>query len=64
MANFGCSVNSNLAAMVANPEDLVRGRDSAPVTDAVSAVRAIDMYRKQVPTGQGGLKDASTKGGK
>jgi pilus assembly protein CpaD len=64
MAGFGCAVNSNLAAMVANPEDLVRGRDSAPVTDTVSAVRAIDMYRKQVPTGQGGLKDASTKGGK
>lgn len=64
MSGFGCAVNSNLAAMVANPEDLVRGRDSAPVTDTVSAVRAIDMYRKQVPTGQGGLKDATTKGGK
>lgn len=64
MSNFGCGVNSNLAAMVANPEDLVRGRDTAPVTDTVSAVRAIDMYRKQAPTGQGGLKDASSKGGK
>ena len=25
MSNFGCAVNSNLAAMVANPEDLVHG---------------------------------------
>jgi pilus assembly protein CpaD len=63
-SNYGCGVNSNLAAMVANPEDLVRGREGAPVMDSVSAVRAIDMYRRQVPTGQGGLKDASSKGGK
>ncbi|MCC6479089.1 CpaD family pilus assembly protein [Sphingorhabdus sp.] len=26
--NYGCAVNSNLAAMVADPEDLVRGRES------------------------------------
>jgi pilus assembly protein CpaD len=64
MSNFGCGVNSNLAAMVANPEDLIHGRDSAPVTDAVTATRAIDMYRKKVPTGQGELKDSSAKGGK
>ena len=63
MSNFGCSVNANLAAQVANPEDLVRGRN-ASVTDAVTAVRAVDMYRRQVPTGQGGLKETSSKGGK
>ena len=63
-SNFGCGVNSNIAAMIANPEDLVHGRDGAPVTDAVTAVRAVDMYRKQVPTGQGGLKEASSMGGK
>ena len=64
MPSFSCSVNSNLAAQVANPEDLIRGREGAPVTDAVTAVRAVDMYRKKVPTGQGGLQDATTKGGK
>jgi pilus assembly protein CpaD len=26
--NYGCATNSNLAAMVADPEDLVRGRES------------------------------------
>ena len=25
--NYGCATNSNLAAMIANPDDLVRGRD-------------------------------------
>lgn len=27
--NYGCAVNSNMAAMVADPEDLVRGRKSS-----------------------------------
>jgi pilus assembly protein CpaD len=31
--NYGCAVNSNLAAMVADPEDLVRGRTSTIRTD-------------------------------
>jgi pilus assembly protein CpaD len=34
MANFGCSVNSNLAAMIANPEDLIHGREGSGVTDS------------------------------
>ena len=28
--NYGCAVNSNMAAMVSDPEDLVRGRESTP----------------------------------
>ncbi|WP_308517278.1 CpaD family pilus assembly lipoprotein [Sphingomonas flavescens] len=63
MSNFGCGVNSNIAAMVANPEDLLRGRDGAGVPDGVTATRAIDMYRKKAPTGSGDLKAASSKGG-
>ncbi len=31
-SNYGCSSHSNLAAMVADPEDLVRGRETAPMT--------------------------------
>ncbi len=31
---YGCAVNSNMAAMVADPEDLVRGRESTPRTDS------------------------------
>lgn len=29
-ANYGCATNGNLAAMIADPEDLVRGRDGRP----------------------------------
>jgi pilus assembly protein CpaD len=28
--NYGCATNSNMAAMIADPEDLVRGRESTP----------------------------------
>ena len=43
-SNYGCSVNSNLAAMVADPEDLVRGRDGKRL-DANSGKKAVDTYR-------------------
>lgn len=64
MSNFGCGVNSNLAAMVANPEDLLHGREGATVTDTATAARAIEMYRTAPPTGTKGLQDVSPKGGK
>jgi len=63
LSNFGCGVNSNLAAMVANPEDLIHGRDPSGVTDPTTATRAVDAYRTQAPTGKGGLQSISTKGG-
>ena len=63
VSNFGCSVNSNLAAMVANPEDLIHGRDSGSITDSTAAAKAVDVYRKQQPTGTGGLKEVNTKSG-
>ncbi|MGB5078545.1 MAG: CpaD family pilus assembly protein [Sphingorhabdus sp.] len=43
-SNHGCASNSNLAAMVADPEDLVRGRESKRV-DTNSGKRAVDTYR-------------------
>jgi len=64
MSNYGCAINSNLAAMIANPEDLVHGREGASVTDTVTAARAIEMYRATPPTGTKGLQDVSPKGGK
>ncbi|HEV2595802.1 MAG TPA: CpaD family pilus assembly lipoprotein [Sphingomicrobium sp.] len=63
MSNFGCAINSNLAAMVADPEDLIHGREGDAVTDTRAAVRAVDLYRTKVPTGQGGLQAVSPKGG-
>ena len=53
MSNFGCAVNGNLAAMVANPQDLVHGREGSGVGDNRTAVKAIDTYRKAAPTGAG-----------
>ena len=56
-SNYGCGVNSNLAMQVANPEDLIRGQEARGVIDANSAMKAIQLYRSQAPTGSGGLKD-------
>lgn len=61
MSNFGCAVNGNLAAMVADPQDLVWGREGGPVVDSTVSNRAIQMYRTAPPTGSQGLKDISTK---
>lgn len=59
-SGFGCAVNANLAAMVANPEDLVRGARNTGDTTIMSSNKAIDSYRTQTPTGKGGLAKNST----
>lgn len=64
MSNFGCSVNSNIAAMIANPEDLLHGREGAGVTDSWVASRAIEMYRTTPPSGTKGLQAVTPGGGK
>jgi pilus assembly protein CpaD len=61
-SNFGCGVNSDLAAMVANPEDLLHGREGAPVTDATAAAKAVRYYRSTAPSGEKGLQAVSPKG--
>ncbi len=61
-SNFGCGINSTIAAMVADPEDLVRGRRGRGDT-ADTATKAIKVWRDAVPTSQNGLKIESTKGG-
>jgi pilus assembly protein CpaD len=63
-SNFGCGVNSNLAAMVANPEHLVQGAPGDNTTLVMSSNKAIDSYRQAKPTGEGGLKENSTQSGK
>lgn len=61
-SNFGCATNSNLAAMVARPEDLVRGQPGAPTVDPVTSARAVSSLRRQAPTGQDGLKSPGAGG--
>jgi pilus assembly protein CpaD len=61
MSNFGCAVNSNLAAMVANPEDLFHGQEVGATTDTITATKAVELYRSTAPSGSKGLQDVSTK---
>ena len=63
MSNFGCGVNSNVAAMIANPVDLIHGREGSGVVDALTSIKAINSYRSTAPTGTQGLKDINTKKG-
>jgi pilus assembly protein CpaD len=42
--NYGCAMNSNLAAMVADPEDLLRGRDNKRL-DSNSGKAAVNAYK-------------------
>ena len=61
--NYGCATNSNLAAMIANPSDLVVGQAGDTSVDAATASKAIDTYRKKPPTGTAALKQEATSSG-
>jgi pilus assembly protein CpaD len=60
--NYGCATNSNLAAMIADPSDLVLGQDGSATSDAANAAKAIKVYREAPPTGQKGLTESPTGG--
>tara|TARA_R110001606_G_scaffold109151_6_gene234691 strand:+ start:6774 stop:7373 length:600 start_codon:yes stop_codon:yes gene_type:complete len=49
--NYGCGTNSTLAAMIADPEDLVRGQN-ADGEDQAQASKAIRAYRDKKVGGQ------------
>ncbi|MFT3968097.1 MAG: CpaD family pilus assembly lipoprotein [Sphingobium sp.] len=51
---YGCGVNGNLAAMIANPDDLVRGRETRSALRNATSDRAIKAYRDAKPSGGGG----------
>jgi pilus assembly protein CpaD len=60
-SNYGCATNANLAAMVANPEDLVHGAESTGETTVMTASKAIDAYRNAEATGGNTVKATSSK---
>ena len=62
-SNYGCATNSSLAAMIAQPEDLVHGQGAAG-TDAARSAKAIDAFRKAAPSGGGNTAVTSAAGGK
>lgn len=63
-SGFGCAVNGTLAAMVADPNDLVRGRADDGARTTNTATKAVTIWRKAAPTGGGGtvLKSETTGG--
>lgn len=61
-SNYGCAINSNLAAMVADPNDLIKGA-SDKGHDPATATRAIKTYRTKPQTGAGELPGVTTSGG-
>ena len=61
-AGYGCAVNSNIAAMVANPEDLLEGQKGTGETVVATGTRAIQTYRVAEPTGAGGLHNPNSGG--
>lgn len=52
-SNFGCATNAGLAAMIAQPEDLVHGTGT-DVTDTRRSVKAITAFNNAAPSGNGG----------
>lgn len=61
-SNYGCGVNGNLAAMIANPNDLVRGQTTDSALRTATSNRAIKTYEAKTPTGSGDLKTLSAGG--
>lgn len=61
---YGCAVNSNIAAMVADPEHLLEGASGTGETVIMTSNRAIDAYRNAAPSGNGGtnLPEVSSEG--
>ena len=47
--NYGCAINSNFAAMIADPSDLIHGKSDS-TTDTSSVTRAIKAWREAEPT--------------
>ncbi len=65
-AGYGCSINSNLAGMVADPEHLIsgaRGSAEQSVRTTATSNKAINSYRETKPTGAAGLSDVSSQEG-
>lgn len=60
--NYGCAMATNLAAMVADPQDLVQGRSTDTDLRTATGSRAIKTYQEKPPTGSGGLQVMSAGG--
>jgi pilus assembly protein CpaD len=61
--NYGCALNGNMAAMIADPNDLVLGQSGSLSGAGATATKAIRTHRNAVPTGARGLEETSSRGG-
>jgi pilus assembly protein CpaD len=60
---FGCAINGNMAAMIANPEDLLEGQKGDSETVVATGSKAIRTFRDAEPTGAGGLQNPNQQQG-
>lgn len=60
---YGCAINSNLAAMVADPEDLLAGDQGSGETYVRRSSRAVEAYREKAPQGASGSLPGGGVGG-
>ena len=58
---YGCAINGNLAAMVADPQHLLHGAEGTGETVVMSSTKAIETYRAAEPTGKAGLPAVSSQ---
>lgn len=58
--NYGCAYNSNLAAMIADPSDLVLGQRGPGPGAAANISKALKVYRDRIPTGTDKIVGEST----
>ena len=60
--NYGCANNGNLAAMIANPEDLIKGQKGSPDTYISTSNASIDAYKSQIGNKAGAVGQTSAGG--
>ena len=61
---LGCANRANLAAMVADPEDLLHGVRAAGLSNVTTSDKAVGAYGARAPSGAAGtVKAESSKGG-
>lgn len=60
---YGCSTNTNMAAMIADPEDLISGDQGSGETYVRRSSQAVEAYREKAPTGATGALPGGGVGG-
>jgi pilus assembly protein CpaD len=58
---YGCAINGNLAAMIADPQHLLDGATNTGNTVAMTSNEAIASYREQPTTGASGLSEVASQ---